>query len=117
MEEKIQITSDVFTTSEINYLIKNDNQYFAFAEDDQTAKSILKSICEVEVKKLESSSTKVFQRVLDDGNEIQICTQSLGYLMNGGIKKKKVLRIIPVSKAFSLNTPPVLKSIDWNKYE
>jgi hypothetical protein len=100
MEDKIQITSNVFTTSDIKYLIRIDNEEFAFANDEKTALSIINSLAISEVKKLSGPNVKVFRQDLQNGKEIKICTQSLGVLMNGRVVRNILIDVIPVPRVF-----------------
>jgi hypothetical protein len=103
----IKITPDVFTASIIKYLVRIDKQEFAFADDEKTALAIINSLANAEVKKLANPGVKVFRRDLNDGKEVQICTQSLGVLMNGRVSRNTVIDLIPVPKVFIILPEPV----------
>lgn len=107
MEGAIPITKEVFTTSELKYLVKIDGQEFAFADDLRSAYAIVNSIATAEVKKLSKPGKKVFRRDLDSESQVQVCTQTTGYLLNGGITKEMILTIVPVPRTFIVRSEPV----------
>lgn len=107
----IKITSDVFTVSVIKYLIRIDKEEFAFADDEKSALAIINSLANAEVKKLANPAVKVFRRDLHDGKEVQICTQTLGVVMNGRVSRNTVIDVIAVPKVFITMAEPVGVSI------
>lgn len=96
--KKEKITPEVFKTSETKFLVRQNGKVLHFADEEKAAISIINSIAKEEVKKLETSSTKVFSRNIGD-KEVAIYTQSIGILMNGSIVKAHIFDIIPVSRA------------------
>lgn len=96
----VKITSDVYTASIIKYLIRIDKEEFAFADDEKSALAIINSLANDEVKKLTNDSVRVFRRDLQDGKEVQVCTQAIGILMNGRVTKHTIIDVIPVPKVF-----------------
>lgn len=96
----VKITSDVYTASIIKYLIRIDKEEFAFADDEKSALAIINSLANDEVKKLTNDSVRVFRRDLQDGKEVQVCTQAIGILMNGRVIKHTIIDVIPVPKVF-----------------
>jgi hypothetical protein len=98
-DEKIKINSDVFTTSELKYLVRVDGKVFAFTDNEEDAVAIIASYATSEIKKLENPGVKVFSRELKDGKEVQIHTQNLGYVINGGLVKAHIIDMISVPRA------------------
>lgn len=110
--DAIKITPNVWTCSELLYLIRIDGETFAFANDEETGLEIIKSVCTSEVKRWEKPSYRnVFQRVLDDGRHVEICTQSLGNLVNGPVKTREVLTLTAVPKGMYFKNPPGQKAV------
>ena len=106
--DAIKITPNVFTCSDLKYLVEIDGQVVAFADDEETGIEIVKSLCTSEAKFFEKPGKReVFQRVLDGSRTIQICTRSLGYVMNGGINQKEVITLTAVPKAMYFKNAPV----------
>ncbi len=105
--DAIKITPNVFTCSNLKYLVEIDGQVVAFADDEETGIEIVKSLCTSEAKFFEKPGKReVFQRVLDGSRTIQICTRSLGYVMNGGINQKEVITLTAVPKAMYFKNAP-----------
>lgn len=95
----LPITSDVFSTPEVKYLIRIDKEEFSFADDEKSALAIINSLAIAEIKKLANPNTKVFRQDLHDGKEVRICTQALGYVVNGRITKNMVIDVVCVPRA------------------
>lgn len=97
-EDILPIAPNVFSTSEAKYLIRIDKEEFAYADDEKSALSIINSLAIAEIKKLANTTTKVFRQDLHDGKEVRICTQALGYLVNGRITKNTVIDLVCIPK-------------------
>lgn len=106
--DAVKITPNVFTCSDLKYLVQIDGQVVAFADDEETGIEIVKSLCTAEAKFFEKPGKReVFQRVLDGSRTIQICTRSLGYVMNGGVNQKEVITLTAVPRAMYFKNAPV----------
>lgn len=106
--DAIKITPNVWTCSDLVYLVQIDGEVFAFSDDEETGLEIIKSVCTSEVKRWEKPGYRnVFQRVLEDGKHVEICTQSIGNIVNGPVKTREVMTLTPVPKGVYFKVPPV----------
>lgn len=100
----ISITHEVKISHAHHFLVRIDQTIVGYCEDEKTAMSIVNSIAATEVKNNEKDNIKVFRRDLRDGREVQICTQVLGSVWNGSVRKACVIDYIPIALASYVET-------------
>jgi hypothetical protein len=94
-----KITTEVYMTPEVSFLIRIDADFFGFADTEKDAIAIVNSLAIHEVKRFEKPGMKVFRRDIDEGREVQIYTQSVGLLYNSKPSKEMIIKIFKVPKS------------------
>ena len=80
------------------YLIKFDGNAFGFVETYATAKIVVNTLAIRGVKKFERPDRNVFRRDLNDGEVVHVCTQSVGLLYNGGVRRKMTIEMVEIKE-------------------
>ena len=99
----VSVTSEVFTVSDIKYVVRVNGEPCVFFDTELDAISSIRSIAINESQRYEGPKTKVFLR--HGNNEIDICTQTPGYLFAGQVKVEVKIDITPVARAIFVQRP------------
>jgi len=73
------------------------------------ARILIEDIADKLERDLQTDGKRVFRETSDDGTEIKISRQSIGYIVDGGVALKHTLsfRSVPKYYKFKTETPPV----------
>jgi hypothetical protein len=94
----VNIAKGVNVLPEHLYLVRNNGEVVGYVEDEAKGILIIGSLATLEMKKAERSSLKILKQEFNGGKEVHVCTQSLGRMWDGRLKKVAMIDIIPVAK-------------------
>jgi hypothetical protein len=95
----IKLTPEVHMNSKVLYLVRVDKEEVCFCKTEKEAVLVIDSLAAAVQKELTDEYTKVYREDIRDGEKVILSTQTLGFLINGGIHQAKVFDYVPVSQA------------------
>jgi len=95
-----RLTPQVYLDDTLScYLIRIDGDVVTVHDEESSAIAIADSLAVDEILKLEQPNVKVLRRDIEGGKNVQIFTQTRGYLGNGAPVRVMTIDIVVVSKA------------------
>ena len=90
-EQVTVITDEVSTLLDCIHLIRINGAIIGFVNDESAAIPIINTLAETEIKRLQRPGLKILRQNFAEGKEVHICTQSLGTMWNGKLKKTVII--------------------------
>lgn len=129
----IKITDEIYMNDNKFYVIRIDGEETFVIDNEKDTRLAIDSIAAHEQVRFQTKNTKVFRQELDNGMKINICTQSLGKLVNGFVSKVMVIDCVLVGQACvkkgrhdtksdiptppPVPTPEILEEITRNRHQ
>lgn len=98
MEKKDLVTPEICSTFDDIYLIRINEEIIGFVNNETIAIPIINSIAATEIDRLQRPTLKILRQDFQGGKEVHICTQSLGKMWNGKIKRVLTIDMISTPK-------------------
>ena len=103
LNSKKLITPEVEVDMDVKlYLIKRNSKEICFCSDEQEALLCVDSIAAAEQRFCENEWVRSYREDYNDGQRVIISTQSVGYLIHGGISQTVVVEYLAVNSGLPI---------------
>ena len=105
-----RLTPEVYLDDEARaYLVRINGEVVTVVDTESQAVAIVDSIAEDEVKRLEEPYVKGLRRTMNNGTQVQLFTQTKGWLGNGPIVRVSIIDILVITKPCHLKAREIGK--------